>query len=81
MSFKNLGLLPSILSSLKGQYLATLYAALYTSEEPFDDFAKTSSKFLTISHQAFKRVWPHLKVQLETDDTLFNIVSPFATLY
>jgi hypothetical protein len=71
----SLSLLPAILSSLKGKYLATLYCALYASEEPFDHFIKTSPKFLEISRQAFEKVWPHLKVTVETDDALFNVVS------
>ena len=52
-----------------------LYCALYASEEPFDHFIKTSPKFLEISRQAFEKVWPHLKITVETDDTLFNVVS------
>jgi hypothetical protein len=68
-------LLPSILLSQKAQYLSTLFSALYSSEEPFNDFVKTSSPFLKISRNAFKSVWPHLKITVETDDVLFNIVS------
>ena len=71
----SLSLLPAILSSLKGKYLATLYYALYASEEPFNHFIKTSPKFLEISRQAFEKVWPHLKITVETDDALFNVVS------
>ena len=69
----SLSLLPAVLSSLKGKYLAMLYCALYASEEPFDHFVKTSPKFLEISHQAFEKVWPHLKITVETDDALFNV--------
>lgn len=68
-------LLPSVLLSLKAHYLSTLFCALYASEEPFDNFVKTSSSFLKISRTAFKNVWPHLKVKVEMDDVLFNIVS------
>ena len=71
----SLSLLPAVLSSLKGKYLATLYCALYASEEPFNHFIKTSPKFLKISHQVFEKVWPYLKITVETDDTLFNVVS------
>jgi hypothetical protein len=70
-------LLPSILSSLKSQYICTLLSALYASEEPFDDFVKTSSSFLVISRKAFKSVWPDLKIKIEADDVLFNIVRLF----
>ena len=71
----NLNLLPSAIASLKGKYLATLYNALYASEEPFDHFTKTSPAFLEISRQAFDKVWPKLDIELETDDVLFNFVS------
>jgi hypothetical protein len=71
----SLSLLPAVLSSLKGKYLATLYCALYASEEPFDHFVKTSPRFLEVSRQAFEKVWPHLKITVETDDALFNVVS------
>src|SRR4051812_3615929 len=47
-------LLPSIILSSKTQYLATLYNALYASEEPFDDFTKSSPEFLKISRWAFE---------------------------
>jgi hypothetical protein len=73
----NLTLLPSMLSSSKSEYLSTLYSALYASEEPFQHFVKTSGMFLKISRKAFKHVWPHLKVTLQTDDALFNVVSLF----
>ena len=68
-------LFPSIIASSKARYLATLCSALYASEEPFDDFVKSSSTFLNTSHKAFESVWPYLKIMLETDDALFNIVS------
>jgi hypothetical protein len=68
-------LLPSAIASLKGKYLATLYNALYASEEPFDHFTKTSPMFLKTSRQAFGKVWPHLDIEIETDDVLFNFVS------
>jgi hypothetical protein len=71
----SLSLLPAVLLSLKGKYLATLYCALYASKEPFNHFVKTLPKFLEISHQVFEKVWPHLKITVETDDTLFNVVS------
>jgi len=71
----NSNLLPSVLSSLKSKYLSTLFNALYASEEPFDHFTKTSPMFLKTSHQAFESVWPHLKIQVETDDIMYNIVS------
>jgi hypothetical protein len=73
----NLTLLPSMLSSSKSKYLSMLYSALYASEEPFQHFVKTSGMFLKISWKAFKHVWPHLKVTLQTDDALFNVVSLF----
>src|SRR5260370_1716729 len=68
-------LFSSILSSSKFEYLATLYSALYASEDPFNDFAKALSRFLKVSRKAFEHVWPHLRIMLHRDDTLFNIVS------
>jgi hypothetical protein len=70
-----LTMLPSPILSLKNVYLATIFNALDASEAPFDDFTKTSSHFLKISRQAFQSVYPHLKLTIETDDVLFNIVS------
>src|SRR5271170_1083606 len=70
-------LLPSIILSSRTKYFATLLNALFASEEPFDHFLKTSSVFLDISRTAFKSVWPHLKITVETDDVLYNIVSLF----
>jgi hypothetical protein len=77
-----LGLLPSALLSLRSKYFATLLAALFASEAPFDDFLKTSPKFLTTSHAAFESVWPHLShINVETDNVLFNVVSlPIITI-
>ena len=71
-------LLPAIIMSSRGIYLATLFNALYASEEPFDGFAKSSPKFLDISRQAFGCIWPGLKSSVETSHTLFNFVSRFA---
>jgi hypothetical protein len=69
------GLLPSVLSSKKTQYFATLLAALFASEDPFDNFLKTSPAFLATCCTAFESVWPYLNVTVETDDVLFNVVS------
>jgi hypothetical protein len=72
------GLLPSVLSSSKTKYFATLLAALFASEDPFDNFLKTSPAFLATCRTAFESVWPYLNVTVETDDVLFNVVSvPF----
>lgn len=71
----NLTQLPPIISALRSQYFATLLNALCTSERPFDDFQKFSPVFLRYSRTAFERVWPQLKIRVETDDVLFNIVS------
>jgi hypothetical protein len=70
-----LTLLPSVILSLKKKYFATLFSALDASERPFDHFTKTSPKLLEVSRQAFKSVWPYLKITLEADDVLFNVVS------
>jgi hypothetical protein len=70
-----IGLLPSDLSSLRSKYFATLVAALFTSGEPFNDFMKMLPKFLETSHTAFKNIWPHLGISVETDDVLFNVIS------
>jgi hypothetical protein len=70
-----IGLLPSNLLSSRSKYFATLLAALFASEEPFDNFLKTSSTFLTTCCTAFKSVWPYLNVTVEMDDILFNVVS------
>jgi hypothetical protein len=75
-----LTVLPSPILSLKNIYLATIFNALDASEAPFDDFTKTSSHFLRISRQAFQSVYPHLKVTIETDDVLFNVMSLFSLL-
>jgi hypothetical protein len=70
----NLSLLPLILSQSRSQYFATLLNALCASEKPFDDFQKFSPVFLKNSRTAFESVWPHLKIKVETDDILFNLV-------
>ena len=70
-------LLPSIIASSKAIYFATLLNALYASEEPFDDFVKTSPQFLMVSRKAFRKIWPVLNVLMETDHLLFNLVSRF----
>ena len=70
-----IALLPSVLSSSRSKYFATLLAALFASGEPFDDFLKTSSTFLATCCAAFESVWPYLNVTVETDDVLFNVVS------
>jgi hypothetical protein len=75
-----LNALPSIIMSLKAEYLAIIFNALDASEAPFNDFMKYSSRFLKISRQAFKRIWPHLDITLEVDDVLFNVVSPSSLL-
>jgi hypothetical protein len=75
-----LTMLPSPILSLKNIYLATIFNTLDVSEVPFDDFTKTSSHFLRISCQAFQSIYPHLKVTIETDDILFNVVSLFSLL-
>jgi hypothetical protein len=75
-----LNVLPSIILSFKFEYLTTIFNALDASEAPFDNFTKTSPYFLKISRQAFRRIWPHLDITLETDDVLFNVVSPFLLL-
>jgi hypothetical protein len=67
-------LLPSVILSSKRKYFATLCNALDASENPFDHFTKTSPKFLEISHHAFKSIWPYLKITLEGDDVLFNVM-------
>lgn len=71
----SLGRLPTILLTLRLHYFATLLNALCASERPFDDFQKLSPKFLSNSRTAFESVWPHLKIKVEMDDLLFNIVS------
>ena len=71
----SLSQLPSILLELRLQYFATLLNALYASEKPFDDFQKFSPVFLKNSYTAFESVWLHLRIRVETDDVLFNIVS------
>ncbi len=71
--------LPSVILSLKPEYLTTIYNALDASEAPFDDFMKSLPHFLRISRQAFKSIWPHFDITLETDDILFNVVSLFLT--
>jgi hypothetical protein len=70
-----IGLLPSILLSLRSKYFVTLLAALFASEEPFDDFLKTSPVFLATCCTAFESVWPYLNITVETDDVLFNVMS------
>lgn len=70
-----LGSLPSVILSESNRYFATLFNALFASQNPFEDFKKTSISFLTISRTAFAQVWPKLDIQLEADDTLFQIVS------
>ena len=76
-----LNVLPSIILSLKVEYLTALFNALDASEAPFDNFMKTSPYFLRISRQAFRRIWPDLNITLETDDVLFNVVSSFLLLF
>jgi hypothetical protein len=71
----NLALLPPILSASRTQYFATLLSALFASSEPFNDFQKFSPVFLETCRTAFESVWPCLKVRVETDNILFNIVS------
>jgi hypothetical protein len=71
----NLSQLPAILSASRSQYFSTLLNALCASEKPFDDFLKFSPVFLKTSCTAFESIWPHLKIRVETDDVLFNIVS------
>jgi hypothetical protein len=71
----NLALLPPILSASRTRYFATLLSALFSSSKPFDDFQKFSPAFLQTCHTAFESVWPCLKIKVETDDVLFNIVS------
>lgn len=44
-----LGSLPSIILSESNRYFATLFNALFASQNPFEDFKKTSTSFLTIS--------------------------------
>jgi hypothetical protein len=66
--------LPSVLLSQRTTYFATLFSALFASQEPFNHFTKTSPAFLTISRTAFKSIWPRLKITLEVDDALFNVV-------
>jgi len=73
----NLAQLPPILSALRSQYFSTLLNALCASEKLFDDFQKSSPVFLRNSRTAFASIWPHLKIKVETDDVLFNIVSLF----
>ena len=73
---KTLNVLPSVILSLKTEYLTMIFNALDASEAPFDNFVKTSPHFLRISRQAFRSIWPHLDITLETDDVLFNVVSP-----
>jgi hypothetical protein len=75
-----LNALPSFIRSFKLDYLATICNALDASEAPFDDFMKSSPHFIKISRQAFKTIWPHLDMTLETDDVLFNVVSRFSLL-
>ncbi|KAJ8462088.1 hypothetical protein ONZ45_g18061 [Pleurotus djamor] len=65
--------LPSEIFSLKDQYLAALYGALYASLDPFASFTVGSAAFLTVSRTAFTTVWPTLGYSLQTDDTLFKI--------
>jgi hypothetical protein len=69
-----LGQLPSVIFSMRNKYFATLYDALFASQQPFEHFKKNSALFLAVSRRAFKKVWPGLDVELESDDTLFNIV-------
>ena len=69
-----IGLLPSALSSLRSRYFATLLAALFASEEPFDDFLKSSPTLLTTCCTAFESVWPYLNITVEMDDVIFNII-------
>lgn len=71
----NLRQLPSMILASRTQYFSTLLCALCASEKPFDDFQKFSPVFLKNSRTAFESVWPHLKIRVETDDVLFNIVS------
>ena len=78
---QRLGSLPSVILSESNRYFATLFNALFASQNPFEDFKKTSISFLTISRTAFAQVWPKLvDIQLEADDTLFQIVSLFINL-
>jgi hypothetical protein len=72
--------LSSVIESQKPAYLATLYNALYASEEPFDHFSKYSPVLLDISRKAFKSVWPAINIEVETDDALFRLVSLFTTI-
>jgi hypothetical protein len=71
----NLTWLPPIILALQSQYFTTLLNALCASEKPFDDFQKFSPMFLRNSRTAFKHIWPHLKIRVETDNVLFSIVS------
>ena len=71
----NLTQLPPIILALQSQYFAMLLDALCASKRPFDDFQKFSPVFLRYSCTAFEHVWPQLKIRVETDDVLFNIVS------
>lgn len=75
-----LNVLPSIILSSKAEYLTTIFNALDASESPFDDFAKSSPHFLKISRRAFRNIWPHIDITLETDDVLFNVVGLFSLL-
>ena len=70
----HLSQLPLILSALRMRSFATLLNALCASEKPFDNFQKSSPVFLKTSCIAFESVWPHLKIRVETDNVLFNLV-------
>jgi hypothetical protein len=71
----SLSWLPPIISSSRSHYFSTLLNALCASEKPFDDFLKSSPVFLKNSRTTFESVWPHLRIRIETDDVLFDIVS------
>jgi hypothetical protein len=74
-SSSNLRQLPSMILASRTQCFSTSLCALCALEKPFDNFQKFLLVFLKNSCTAFESVWPHLKIRVETDDVLFNIMS------